>query len=146
MKDVLLPTSDVDKAILIGEEYVSQVHTFGALGYTPQRICSLLGLRGKEKLALMKQEAILINTARGPVVDNEALAAALNEGRIAGAGIDVFDTEPPLASDYPLLEAKNTILTPHIAFLSDEAMVKRAEIAFQNVISFIEGKPQNIMN
>lgn len=53
MKDVLLPTSDVDKAILIGEEYVSQVHTFGALGYTPQRICSLLGLRGKEKLALI---------------------------------------------------------------------------------------------
>lgn len=104
------------------------------------------GLISKEKLALMKQEAILINTARGPVVDNEALAEALNEGRIAGAGIDVFDTEPPLASDYPLLEAKNTILTPHIAFLSDEAMVKRAEIAFQNVISFIEGKPQNIMN
>lgn len=104
------------------------------------------GLISKEKLALMKQEAILINTARGPVVDNEALAEALNEGRIAGAGIDVFDKEPPLASDYPLLEAKNTILTPHIAFLSDEAMVKRAEIAFQNVISFIEGKPQNIMN
>lgn len=104
------------------------------------------GLISKEKLALMKQEAILINTARGPVVDNEALAEALNEGRIAGAGIDVFDTEPPLASDYPLLKAKNTILTPHIAFLSDEAMVKRAEIAFQNVISFIDGKPQNIMN
>lgn len=104
------------------------------------------GLITKEKLSLMKQEAILINTARGPIVDNVALAQVLNEGRIAGAGIDVFDTEPPLASDYPLLKAKNAILTPHIAFLSDEAMVQRAEIAFQNVINFIEGKPQNIMN
>lgn len=79
----------------------------------------------------MKQEALLINPARGPVVDNEALAEVLNEGRIAGAGIDVFDTEPLLASDYPLLKVKNTILMPHIAFLSDEAMVKRAEIPLQ---------------
>lgn len=103
------------------------------------------GLLSKEKLELIQDDAILINTARGAIVDNAALAQLLNDSKIAGAGIDVFDMEPPLASDYPLLHAKNTILTPHIAYLSDEAMVKRAEIAFQNVERFIEGKPQNIV-
>lgn len=103
------------------------------------------GLISKEKIALMKTEAILINTARGPIVDNEALANALNADKIAGAGIDVFDGEPPLAADYPLLHAKHTILTPHIGFLSDEAMEIRAEIAFANITAFIAGHPQNII-
>ena len=64
----------------------------------------------------MKPNAILINCARGAVVDNIALAKALNEERIKGVGIDVFDYEPPLNADYPLLNAKNTILTPHVAY------------------------------
>ncbi|UZM97731.1 hypothetical protein OL548_22100 [Lysinibacillus sp. MHQ-1] len=69
-------------------------------------LSSTKGLISKEKLELMKESAILINCARGPIVDNDALADALNEGRIAGAGIDVFDMEPPIPGDYKLLQAK----------------------------------------
>lgn len=100
----------------------------------------------REKLALMKESAILINAARGPIIDNEALADLLNDEKIAGAGIDVFDMEPPIPADYPLLDAKNAVLTPHVAYLTDESMVTRAHIAFDNVTKFIEGNPQNIIN
>lgn len=98
-----------------------------------------------EKIDLMKESAVIINVARGPIIDNAALAEALNDGKIAGAGIDVFDGEPPLAQDYPLLHAKNAILTPHVGFLSDEAMELRAQIAFDNTQAFIDGAPKNIV-
>lgn len=104
------------------------------------------GLISAEKLGLMKESAILINCARGPIVDNTALAAALNQGTIAGAGIDVFDMEPPIPTEYPLLTAKNAILTPHVGFLTNEAMVKRARIAFDNTMAFLNGAPQNLIN
>lgn len=103
------------------------------------------GMISKEKLALMKPSAILINCARGPIVDNDALADALNAGEIAGAGIDVFDMEPPIPADYKLLHAKNAILTPHVGFLTNEAMELRAKIAFENTMAFLNGKPQNIV-
>lgn len=102
-------------------------------------------LLNKDKLSLMKDSAVIINVARGPIIDDAALADLLNEGKIAGAGIDVFDCEPPLPADYPLLSAKNAILTPHVGFLSDEAMELRAQIAFENTKAFIDGKPQNIV-
>ena len=104
------------------------------------------GFVSKELLSLMKKDAILVNCARGPIVDNEFLAKQLNDGAIAYAAIDVFDMEPPIPADYPLLNCKNILLTPHIAFLTDESMVRRAEIAFDNTISFIEGEPKNIVN
>lgn len=99
----------------------------------------------REKLELMKPESVVINAARGPIIDNEALADLLNNGKIAGAGIDVFDMEPPIPEDYPLLSAKNAVLTPHVAYLTDESMVIRANIAFDNVEKFLEGNPQNIV-
>ena len=77
-------------------------------------------------------------------MDSEALADALNAGRIAGAGIDVFNVEPPIPQDEPLLHAKNTLLTPHVAFLSEESMIRRAEIVFQNLIAYLDGAPQNV--
>lgn len=103
------------------------------------------GFISKEKLELMKDSSIFINCARGPIVDNRALAQILNEGKIAGAGIDVFDMEPPIPSDYPLLSAKNTLLTPHVAYASDESMEKRANITFNNVIKYLEGSPINVV-
>lgn len=103
------------------------------------------GLIGKEELAKMKPSAILINTSRGPVVDSAALADALNNGRLAGAGIDVFETEPPIAKDHPLLTAKNVIATPHVAFATKEALEKRAVIVFDNVDKWLKGTPQNVM-
>lgn len=87
----------------------------------------------------MKKSAIIINCARGPIVDNEALAEALRQGEIAGAGIDVFDTEPPL-TDSPLLDVPHTILTPHIAYFTEEAMEKRATRVFQNAARFMRGE------
>ncbi|WP_080875629.1 2-hydroxyacid dehydrogenase [Oceanobacillus timonensis] len=104
---------------------------------------STKGLISKEKLEQMKETAVLINCARGPIVDNDALAEALNTEKIAGAGIDVFDMEPPISKDYKLLHAKNVILTPHVGFFTDEAMELRANIAFDNTIAFLEGRPQN---
>ena len=103
------------------------------------------GMISREKIALMKKNAVLINLARGPILDSQALADALNEERIAGACIDVFETEPPLVQDHPLVTAKNTVLTPHVAFASKEAMVKRAVIAFENVAKYLEGNPQNVI-
>ena len=104
------------------------------------------GFLSRERISLMKQTAILINCAMGAVVDNEALAEALNSDKIAGAAIDVFDMEPPIPADYPLLKAKNTLLTPHVAFASKESMIRRAHIVFDNLYAFLEGKPVNVVD
>ena len=103
------------------------------------------GLINAEALAKMRQGAVLLNTARGPVVDSAALAAALNAGKLAGAGIDVFEGEPPIAKDHPLCSAKNTVLTPHVAFASREALETRADIVFANIEKWLAGAPQNIV-
>lgn len=103
---------------------------------------STRGLIGQAQLRKMKNTAILINTARGPVVDSAALAAALEQGEIAGCGVDVFETEPPIA-DHVLYHAPHTLLTPHVAFATVEALVKRARIAYENVKKWGEGQPQN---
>ena len=104
------------------------------------------GMIGAAEIALMKPTAVLINCARGPIVDSQALADALNEGRIAGAGIDVLETEPPFPADHPLLTSKNTIVTPHIAFASTQAMQKRAVIVAANVASYLRGETQNLVS
>lgn len=96
----------------------------------------------KEELDLMKDGAILINCARGAVVDNDYLAKLLNEDKLR-AGIDVFDMEPPLPEDYPLRNAKNVILTNHVAFYTEEAMQIRADIVFDNLYSYLEGEIKN---
>lgn len=103
------------------------------------------GLIGAEELAKMKPTSVLINCARGPIVDSQALADALNEGRLAGAGIDVLEMEPPFPEDHPLLSAKNTIVTPHVAFASNEAMQKRAVIVANNIASYLAGNPENLV-
>ena len=95
-----------------------------------------------ERLKTMKPSAILINTGRGPLVNEQDLANALNEGRIAGAGLDVLSVEPSLA-DNPLLSAKNCFITPHIAWATKEARTRLMYIAINNLKSFQEG---NIIN
>lgn len=99
----------------------------------------------KDKLALMKTSSFLINTAVGPIVDNDALAEALHNEIIAGAGLDRVDMEPPVPADYPMLDAPNTVLVPHVGFATDEAMIRRAEITFNNIIKWEKGAQKNIV-
>lgn len=103
------------------------------------------GFIGKKQIDEMKPTAILINCARGPIVDIEALAQALNEGRLGGAGIDVFYTEPPLEAGHPLFTTPHTLLTPHVAFATDEAFVKRAHIVADNIAAFLAGSSINVV-
>ena len=103
------------------------------------------GLIDKDKLALMKDSSLLINTAIGPIVDHAALAEALHNGTIAGAGLDRVDMEPPVPTDYPILDAPNTVLVPHIGFATEEAMVRRAKITFDNIINWEKGAQENIV-
>ena len=95
-------------------------------------------LISRERIAMMKPTAILVNTARGNVVDIPALAEALSSHRIAGAGIDVYEKEPPLASDHPLLTAPNCICVPHIGYASREAFDIRADIVFDHVRQYLD--------
>ncbi len=106
---------------------------------------STRGLINAERLALMKPGAILVNAARGPVVEEAALAAALEEGSLAGACLDVFDREPPLDPAAPILAAPNTLLTPHVAFATRESMSLRARIVFDNLQAWLKGRPQNVV-
>ena len=99
---------------------------------------------GADQFAQMKDGAVFINCARGAIVDNDALADALNSGHLAGAGIDVFDIEPPLDPSYKLLSANNVVLTPHVGFLTEEAMERRAVIEFDNVLAYLNGTPRNV--
>ena len=103
------------------------------------------GMINKNTIAKMKPGALLINAARGPVVDSQALADALNNGDLGGAGIDVFETEPPLDLDHPLLHSKNTIVTPHVAFASAESMETRCKIVFDNIAQWMDGHQTNII-
>ena len=106
---------------------------------------STRGMIDKTALESMKRTAVLVNLARGPVVVTQDLADALNNDVIAGAAIDVFDKEPPLDLEEPLLHAKNTIVTPHIAFASKQSMSLRAKIVFENLRAFLDGNPVNVV-
>ena len=101
-----------------------------------------LHLVNAERLALMKSNAILINTGRGPLVDEQALADALNQGRLRAAGVDVLSEEPPQNGN-PLLGARNCHITPHIAWATAEARQRLLATAIENVKAFVEGTPQN---
>lgn len=95
------------------------------------------GLIGKAELELIKPTALLVNTSRGPVCDIPAVAEALCNGTIAGAAFDVFEQEPPLPLSHPLLSAPNCLLTPHIAFATEESFAARADIVFGHVDDYL---------
>jgi phosphoglycerate dehydrogenase-like enzyme len=104
---------------------------------------STRGMINAEKLAMMKPTALLVNVARGPVVVEKDLAVALENGVIAGAAIDVFDKEPPLDTASPILHVPNCLVTPHVAFATQQSMSLRAEIVFDNLAKWMEGHQIN---
>jgi len=98
-----------------------------------------------ERLGWMKPTAFLLNAGRGPLVDENALAAALNEDRLAGAGVDVLSVEPP-PPEHPLLGTRNCIITPHFAWATRAARARLMQAAVANVRAFLRGQPQNVVN
>lgn len=111
--------------------------------------CPLLestkGIINKDSIANMKDGAIIINTSRGPLIVEEDLAAALNSGKVYAAGVDVVSVEP-IEDNNPLLKAKNIFITPHIAWAPKESRERLMDIAVNNLKSYLEGKPENIVN
>jgi len=103
------------------------------------------GLVNRQRLEMMKPTAFLINTSRGPLIDEPSLAEALNRGRIAGAGLDVLCEEPPSPGN-PLLHARNCTITPHIAWATKAARQRLMDIAVSNVRAFLQGNPQNVVS
>ncbi|WP_372752572.1 NAD(P)-dependent oxidoreductase [Labilibaculum sp.] len=128
----------VDKATLLKEADVISLHV--------PLTAETKGIFGEQEFKQMKPSAILINTARGPVVDSNALCEALKNGEIAGAAVDVYEKEPPLEQDHILFEAPNLIMLPHMAFATHESFNKRIDIVMENIRLWLQGKPRNIMN
>ncbi len=119
----------VDKETLLKESDIVAVHV--ALNNETRNLLTY------KDFAIMKSSSVIVNAARGPVVNANDLAEALKNGIIAGAALDVYDVEPPLNTDNPLLTAPNTMLLPHIGFATKEAFEARLEIVVKNVIKFI---------
>lgn len=103
------------------------------------------GLVGRRLLALLKPTALLINTARGGLVDESALAEALNQGKLAGAGLDVLTQEPPPPS-CPLLTARNCVITPHVAWAAQEVRARLIDEVAENLRCFLAGHPRNVVS
>lgn len=103
------------------------------------------GLINADRLAKMKRSAFLLNTSRGPLVEAGSLAATLNEGKLAGAGVDVLAVEPPPA-DNPLFAAKNCLVTPHIAWATKEARTRLMGTVEENLTAYLAGQPVNVVN
>ncbi len=131
------PVRLVELDVLFRESDVVSLHC----PLTPQTA----NLVNAQRLALMKPTAFLLNTSRGPLVDERALAEALNSGGIAGAAMDVLAQEPPPASN-PLLTARNCFITPHMAWATRAARSRLMKVAVENVRAFLQGQPQNVVN
>jgi glycerate dehydrogenase len=135
-KDTELEASQVDLETLLAESDFISINC----PLTPENT----GFINKETIEKMKPTVFLVNTGRGPLINEQDLADALNSGRIAGAGLDVLSVEPA-RPDNPLPKAKNCFITPHIAWATFEARTRLMNIATENLKSFIAGKPQNVV-
>ena len=102
------------------------------------------GLIGARELGLMKRTAYLVNTSRGPIVDEAALVRALRDGMIAGAGLDVFDTEP-LPKDHPFRSLPNTVIAPHLGYVTEETYRIFYGQAVEDIQAFLRGEPVRVL-
>ena len=124
----------VDLKTLLGQSDVISVHV--TLNPETDRMI------GKTEIAMMKNGAVIINTSQGRVIDERAMAEALKSGKLRSAGLDVLEEEPPPKNN-PLFKLENTVLSPHIAFNTEEAEARCSDICVDNVVKFTEGKKQN---
>ena len=104
-----------------------------------------VGMVDGRLIGSMKPSAVLVNTARGTLVDYSALTIALRNGTIAGAAIDVYEHEPPIEKDHPIFDAPNTLLLPHVGYATHEAIDRRTEIVLENIRCWLKKQPQNIV-
>ena len=125
----------VDKQSLLSRSDILSIH----LPLTPETKDFI----GANEFAQMQPHAILINTARGPIVEQEALYNALKKGQIAGAAVDVYNQEPPLPASLDLFNAPNLLMLPHMGYATKEAFASRLDIVIQNVEMWLADKPQN---
>jgi len=131
------PAEKVDLPTLLRESDVVSLHC-PLLPDTQHLLCD-------ETIAQMKTGALVLNTSRGPLIDERALLAALQSGKLAGAGLDVLEVEPP-REDNPLFKEPHCLVTPHISWAPKESRARLMDIAVENVRSFLEGHPQNLVN
>jgi phosphoglycerate dehydrogenase-like enzyme len=142
-------STDPSRAARLGVELVDRDDVFRRadivsvhLRNTPE----VRGLVGERELGLMKSSAYLINTARGALVDQDALAAALRGGRLAGAALDVYTEEPLPVSNNPFVDVPNVVLTPHIGAVTAEAAARSRAMPVDNILAFLAGNPQNVVS
>jgi phosphoglycerate dehydrogenase-like enzyme len=141
-------STDPARAERLGVELVDRDDVFrrsDVVSVHLRNTAEVRGLVGERELGLMKPSAYLINTARGALVDEAALAAALRGGRLAGAGLDVYTEEPLPVSNNPFVDLPNVVLTPHIGAVTAEAAARSRAMPVDNIISFLEGRPQNVV-
>ena len=125
----------VDKDTLLKESDIITIH----IPLTPET----KGFINTAEFSLMQPHAVLINTARGPIVDQNALYSALKKGQISGAALDVYDQEPPLPANFELFNAPNLLMLPHMGYATHEAFAIRLNIVIQNIEMWLAGKTQN---
>jgi D-3-phosphoglycerate dehydrogenase len=137
-----------DKCREAGVAYVSKEDLFGQADIVTihlQLSERTRGLVGAKELGLMKPDAYLINTSRGPIVDEAALLSALRDRRIAGAGLDVFDVEP-LPLDHPLRKLDNAVITPHLGYVAEQNYRAYFGGMVDDIRAWLDGKPVRVMN
>ena len=142
------PTLTPERAAASGVEYVAFDDLFrraDVLFLAPILSDRTRGIVGPAQLALMKPTSYLVNVSRGPVVQEAALVEALQQGRLAGAGLDVFDAEP-LPADHPLTKLDNVVLTPHIGWVTRAHFTSYATGVMANAVNFLDGNPTNVVN
>jgi phosphoglycerate dehydrogenase-like enzyme len=131
-----------------GVDYVSKDELFRQSDFITIHVvlsARTRGLIGTAELALMKPSAFLINTSRGPIIDEAALIAALRQGKIAGAGLDVFDVEP-LPLDHPFRKMDNVVITPHLGYVSEQNYRRYFTDAIDDIRGFFDGKPVRVLS
>ena len=142
------PSLTAEKAATNGARLVAREELLATSDYISLHVvlnAKSRGMIGAAEFAAMKQGAVLINTSRGPLVDQDALLAALRSGKLGGAGLDVYDVEP-LPAKHPLTEFDNVVLTPHLGYVIDTTFKAFYAGAVENVLAWLDGKPIRVMH